>query len=575
MRLWTPCDISRSGYLLVAMMLLALLAVPASAYITCDQGTTVVTADSEIILSGTARDPVPLVPTEVSIDGFEVSNVYVYEGGDYYQTVWTTAAPVQLSVGDNYITVYTDAHQLTVQVTRLASAPFTEVTLSADPPSPTPYRVPITLTAGTDGGTDVEYQFLRSVPGGTPRILRDFDSEAIMIWNTEGWQLGSVNLTVVARDATGYSMTSPALPYWVYPPLLSITLMVKTPSPTYVGQAVKLDTSQVAGYDVHYKFMAGSVVLRDFSRQDHITWYPTCPGTRMLTVTGRDASGLTLTSSAVSYKVDSPLMSASLSPSLASPQILGATIRLTANAAVAVGTLNLQYKFMAGPVVLRDYSSNSTYDWTPAAAGDTKLVVIAKDQWGKTVTSPSMNYSIVSPVSSAALEASLGSPQVVGTPIRLTATAVGGTGLQYKFVYGAGGVLRDFGTRNWVDWMPASVAVRSLRVVVRDAAANEVASPAVPYTIYNPASAVALSADPASPQPVGSAITLRAVPTGGSGLVYRFLSGGGILRDFSATNWITWKPTTAGSRSLTVVAKDGAGNTVVSPAVSYTVTAGP
>jgi uncharacterized membrane protein len=196
------------------------------------------------------------------------------------------------------------------------------------------------------------------------------------------------------------------------------------------------------------------------------------------------------------------------------------------------------------------------------------------------------------PLQAVYLSATPITPQWLGTSITLTATARGGTNLQYRFrqAYQSGtswiwSTIRDFATVNTCTWTPNSA--RSWRVKVEAQTIGQstsVASAEVTYTIntLSVLTDVTMSMTPPGPKPLGTTVAFDATATGGGNTVqYQFrqgyLSGASMvwttLQAYSATATYTWHPTSARTWTLEVGAK--AGSTEVTRQYTYVIQAAP
>ncbi len=190
-----------------------------------------------------------------------------------------------------------------------------------------------------------------------------------------------------------------------------------------------------------------------------------------------------------------------------------------------------------------------------------------------------------STLTAATLAISAASPQPVNTDFTLTAGKIGGTSVEYKFeVMGsAWSILRDYASGTTATWQPAAAGSYTLRVSVRD-----VDYPAVvvtktqAFTITPALSAVTVNAAPLAPRPVGTAVTLTAVKTGGANVQYQFSASGdggstwSVIRAWSTSVTATWTPATAAGWQVKVAAREGSSGTPVdSAATDYLITPAP
>jgi hypothetical protein len=132
--------------------------------------------------------------------------------------------------------------------------------------------------------------------------------------------------------------------------------------------------------------------------------------------------------------------------------------------------------------MVRDYSQENTFTWTPLAgdAGSYVLQVWVKatgsqnafDDWGGTA------FTIIGPASTR-LTPSVPLPAPANTPITWSASApVGGPPQQFKFLLldtkaGQWTVLQDYSPTPSVTWLPPSEGTYLLQVWVRSAGSTE------------------------------------------------------------------------------------------------------
>ena len=181
---------------------------------------------------------------------------------------------------------------------------------------------------------------------------------------------------------------------------------------------------------------------------------------------------------------------------------------------------------------LQAYSASATCLWTPAAAGNYLLSVTAQDGiTGTEVNTTLLVYHHQRPADRRVARRPLPtSPQPVNTPITLTATATGGTNVQYQFwLYNpaatpAWSQLQAYSTLTTCTWTPAAAGNYLLSVTAQDGATGTEVNTTLWYTITagTPLTAVSVTPSPASPQPANTPITLTATATGGTNVQYQF-----------------------------------------------------
>ena len=226
---------------------------------------------------------------------------------------------------------------------------------------------------------------------------------------------------------------------------------------------------------------------------------------------------------------------------------------------------------------MQDYSSLSTWAWTPAAAGTYTIEVRARNA-GSTASYEAlrtMSFNVVSstPVSSVTLTANKTSPALLGTvgTVTVTANAAGGSSsYEYTFLLkddtGLWTTMQNYSGANTWSWTPNAAGAFVIKVMARNAGS---ASSYEAFTTLNfnvvtstPVSSVTLAADKPSGSPVGSAITFTGNATGGTdSYEYKFQvkDSSGIwttMRDYSSGNTWVWTPGQAGTFTIKVMARN-------------------
>ena len=536
--------------------------------------------------------------------------------------------------------------------------PLTAVVVNVSPANTVLFGIPVTLTATATGGASLQYKFMY---GNV--MLRDFATSNSYVW-TPGAVKTYSGITVIAKDIASTdplaTVTSPAISITTKNALTAVALVTSPLTTCNTGTAVTLTATATGGASVQYKFMAGTTVIRDFNVSNTYTWTPATVQTYNLTVVVKDTlatdPNATVTSAIKSFVVTSsfvPLTSVSVSAVPASLTI-GSSVNLTAT---ATGGAAVQYKFMYGTIMLRDFAVANSYTFTPAAVKTySNITVIAKDTGGvdptATVTSPPINV-VVNAVVSAPTIASFSpisggvstSVTIIGTNLSgavkfngitsteiivngnstsITATVPVGATTGKISVITSGGTATsttDFtviSSPTITSFSPTTGAAGTVIVItgtnltgatavqfngisatiftVDSASTISVTVPAgattgkisvttqygtaTSATDFIPAlSSVVLTTSPVNTAVLGTPVTLTATATGGITLQYKFMYGTLMLRDFATTNSYTFTPSAIKTYSnLTVIAKDinpVPNISITSAPVSFVVTAPP
>ncbi len=232
-----------------------------------------------------------------------------------------------------------------------------------------------------------------------------------------------------------------------------------------------------------------------------------------------------------------PLTLTSLTADPTSPQPVGMSILFTANA--TGGTPPYQAKWWlstnggASYTVVRDWGPDLTFPWTPTQPNPTYRVGVWLKSAGNGAdmyeAGGAIPYVITgSSLTLISLTATPPSPQAVGTPITFTAMGSGGTPpYQAKWWLSTDGgahytVAREWGPDLTFPWTPTQPNPTYRVGVWLKSAGNGAdmweAGGAVPFAITAgaPLTMTGLTADRASPQPVGTSILFTVNATGGT-----------------------------------------------------------
>src|SRR5436309_3911105 len=260
------------------------------------------------------------------------------------------------------------------------------------------------------------------------------------------------------------------------------------------------------------------------------------------------------------------------------------TTTVSANVSIigALTVAGVQFKLDGANLGAEDATAPYSISWNTNTIenGSHTLTAIARDilgvQWRSdpvTVTvfndTTPPTVSITSPANGA----------TVRSTVSVTANAsdnVGVVGVQFK-LDGANLGGEDTTAPYAVSWntTTATNGSHTLTVVARDAAGNTATSSAVTVTVDNSPPAVSITS-PANGATVGGTVNVTANASDNVGVVgVQFRLDGANLggEDTTAPYSVSWDTTTAGngSHTLTAVARDAAGNTAPSAAVTVTV----
>ena len=264
---------------------------------------------------------------------------------------------------------------------------------------------------------------------------------------------------------------------------------------------------------------------------------------------------------------------------------LSGTTTVTASASDNVGVAGVQFKLDGANIGAEVTSAPYQIPWNTVSTsnGSHSLTAVARDAAGNTTTSSAVSVTVSNDTTapSVAITAPSAGSTVAAT-VAVTASAsdnVAVAGVQFKLDganLGAEVTAAPY-TVNWNTTLTANGA-HSLTAVARDAAGNTTTSGAIAVTVNNVDATpptVSITA-PAGGATVAGAVAVNATAADNIAVVgVQFKLDGVNLgaEDTASPYTVSWNTTggSNGSHSLTAVARDGAGNTTTSAAVTVTV----
>jgi len=415
-------------------------------------------------------------------------------------------------------------------------------------------------------------------------------------WDTTAVSNGSHTLTAVARDAAGNTTTSAAVTVTVAndltPPVLSAVTVSSIGSDTAVitwttdepgtsqveygltagyGYLTPLDSSLVTAHSVRLNALAASTPYH-------------------YRVRSRDAAGNLAVSGDFTFVTlpppDTTPPAVSMTAPAASSSVSG-TITVSATASDNVGVAGVQFTLDNGNMGSELTAGPYTITWNTAGVpnGSHTLSAVARDAAGNTATSDgvavTVNNDVTPPAISGVAVSSIGPNTAT---IAWTTNEPGTSRVEY-------GPTTSYGSLTPLDSSLVtahSVTLSALapstlyhyRVRSRDAAGNLAVSGDFTFLTLSPpdttAPAVSLTA-PAANSSASGTITVAATALDNVGVVgvqFKLDSANLGPEDTTNTYSLSWDTTAVsnGSHTLTAVARDAAGNTTTSAAVTVTVT---
>lgn len=266
--------------------------------------------------------------------------------------------------------------------------PVKMVEVTTDKLSPQPVKSTITINALAEGGNERLYKFWL-LENGTWKVLQDYSSSSSVKWTPSNEGNYKISVHVKDRDSVKSYDDYKALEYKIESDsVLLNSFSSQLSSPRSVYSSIPITATATGGSEKLYKFFVYHngvwKVLKDYSPVSNLNWVPKVPGDYKLVVHAKDKNS---TKNYDSYKqlifkvLNGPVLQ-SVSTNLTSPQSLGKTVQIKAS---AIGGTEKLYKYWVYDGVkwhiLKDFTSQTTVDWKPAAKGTYKISVHVKDRY--------------------------------------------------------------------------------------------------------------------------------------------------------------------------------------------------
>ena len=457
----------------------------------------------------------------------------------------------------------------------------------------------VTFTAQASGGSgNYEYQFRYKEKTGAWITTQTYSQANTWIWTPD--KIGSYYVVVMVRNAgrttagyDAYQMISYSV---VADPVSSVSLSADKTSPGFLSSIGTVTFTAVANggsgtyeYQFRVKDDATGIwsTVQSYSTGNTWVWTPTTVGDFTIQVMARNAG---VTSGYDVYKsmtfsitpdpiTAEPVSSVTLTSSKPSPTISGSGI-VTFTAQASGGSGNYEYQFRIKDnatgtwTTVQNFSSNNTWDWTPATIGDYTIQLMARNAGGTGYDAyKTMAFSVIAaPASSVTLTSSKPTPMVSGSgTVTFTAQANGGSGnYEYQFrvkdnATGTWATVQSFSGDNTWDWTPTTMGGYTIQLMARNAGRTgyDAYKTMTVSVVAAPVSSVTVTSSRPSPVSAGSGIvTFSALASGGSGIYeyqFRVKDPSGVwttTKVFSAANTWDWMPTAAGSYTIQVMARN-------------------
>ena len=327
-----------------------------------------------------------------------------------------------------------------------------------------------------------------------------------------------------------------------------------------------------------------------FGTADKYIWTASGTGQREFFAEVKDSDGTVIRSEAVKVTVKAKSVPLSVSGKVSAAEVTsGKTVTISANA--AGGTGSYTYSFLIHNLendtwYRWSFDKNAQHVWTASGSGNREFFAEAKDSAGTVIRSSAMKVTVKKAATPLTITGKVSAAQVsAGNTVTISASAAGGAG-SYTYSFLIHNLENDSWYRWAFDknaqhvWTASGSGSREFFAEAKDSAGTVVRSAAMKVTVASGSTGtlqIQASADK-NQVTVGSAVTVKASATGGSGsYTYSFLVHNQAndswyrFGDFAAASSYTWTAGNAGTREFFVEVKDGNGTVVRSSAVVVTV----
>jgi hypothetical protein len=543
------------------------------------------TVTGTVTVSANASDNVAVAGVQFRLDG---ANLGAEDTSSPYSVTWNTAGATP---GSHMLTaVARDAAGNTTTSTTVtvtvpdSAAPAVSIAAPADGATVSGV-VSVTATASDNVGVaGVQFRV-----DGVNLGAEDTTSPYSVSWNTAPAAIGTHTLTAVARDAAGNTTTSATITVTVpdiAAPAVSVTAPANGATVSGVVSVTATASDNVGIAGVQFLLDGANLGSEDTTAPYSVSWNVATAsvGTHTLAAVARDTAGNTQTSATITVTVlDTSAPTLSLSAPADGATVSG-TVTVSADASDNVGIAGVQFLLDGVNLGAEDTTGPYSVNWNTSAAapGTHTLTARARDAAGNTTTSATITVTVSDTSGPTVSITAPANGATVSATVTVSATAADNgsvTGVQF-LLDGVNLGVEDTTSPYSVSWNTTAVANGShtLTAIARDAAGNTTTSAAVPVTVQNTdvvAPVVTLTA-PANGATVSGTVTIAADASDNAtmaGVQFR-LNGANLGAEVTSSPYtFSWNSTgvSNGSHSLTAVARDAAGNTTTSAAVTVTV----
>ena len=500
---------------------------------------------------------------------------------DSNRCIWKPYTPAEYILGvevkDVNGNVVSDSVAYTVQNSSLNMATFSV--------NPSPYisvGSEAVLTAEAEGGVGEKQYSFYVVRDGKKIILRNYSVENTYKWHP--YTVADYQVYAEVKDENG-NISTKQISCKVNPSDLEMDLFEVNPSDTVQAEeTVQLAVKGVKGkgkYQYQYYVVRDGrkIILQTYSENDTYIWKPYTAGNYIIYASIKDEAGSVVTSSKDFYV--EPLPFSIKKFSIAEDGIIYSGEKVTVTTEVTGGVKPYQCQYYvirngnpADKIMLKDFSAELTYIWTPRTPAQYEVICVFRDAWGNEETT-SQDVEVL-PATVELKDFTVGNNRIAQqkqeVPLSVELEEKGDVGtLQYKYYVVRDGkeiVLKDYSTDGTYTWKPITPALYDVHVDIIDGNGNSYHDMKQLEVVEQKLFVESFTVYPSESAEQGEKVVLSAKGAGGTGgYWYKFyvIRNGKkiLLKDFSENGMYIWVPITSAKYEIKVCIQDGQGLEIV------------
>jgi V8-like Glu-specific endopeptidase len=369
-------------------------------------------------------------------------------------------------------------------------------TVAANIQSPQPTNSTVAISANSNDNKNNLFKF--SVYDGSKwKTIKDYSSTAKVNWKPT--KAGSYKIKVQTKHKQSNKKfdSEKVINYQVYDYAKVSSFKADKASPSPENTSIQLTAKSNNDANNLLKFLVFDgtkwKTIQDFSAKSKVNWKPVKEGSYKLKVQVKHKSSKNTfdQEKELNYIIFKKATIDAVNTDKVSPQFAKANIIISA---APSNNSNHLYKFSIHDGTkwhtVKDYSTQSTFEWEPVHEGRYKVKVEVKHKLSKEPYDAfkEIEYFITKPVTVQELTPTIREHQA-GVELAISAIATGGSELMYKFELLSGSTwvtLQEYSPSNHFIWQtPAEEGDYTIRAIVKDKNSSEEVMIEQTYTIKN------------------------------------------------------------------------------------------